>query len=314
MAAVASLSEWRPRVAAEIRRLGRAFTPDILAETYALYEPLQREAARTTALRHRDIAYGDHPRQVLDVYTPQGSEGRRPIVIYVHGGGFVGGERSPCPGLIYDNVPIFFARHGVLGLNMTYRLAPDYIWPMGALDVGMAVAWARGNAERFGGDPDKIFLMGQSAGATHVATWAFVPGVHGPGGPAVAGVVLLSGVYAPSHPLYHPAAPQPHQIAYFGADPEKWAEMSPLTHVRPGHPEVFVSVTEFDPPGLQWSSPALVAELFRCDRRMPWFVYARDHNHVSPAMQVNLAGDPLGPDILRFICETCDEPKRDSYA
>jgi acetyl esterase len=305
MTAVASVSEWRPRVTAGIRRLGRTFTPEVLAATYSLYEPLQRQAIQTGVVPERDLSYGDHPRQVLDVYMPTDSHARRPMVIYVHGGGFIGGERSPCPGLIYDNVPIFFARHGLVGVNMTYRLAPEHKWPTGALDVGMAVAWARQNADRLGADPDKIFLIGQSAGATHAATWAFVPSVHGPTGPTVTGVILLSGVYAPSHSLYHPAPPQPHQVAYFGADPDRWPEMSPLTHLRPGHPEVFVSVTEFDPPGLQWSSPALVAELFRCDRRMPWFVYARDHNHVSPAMQINLEGDALGPDLLRFISDTC---------
>jgi hypothetical protein len=77
--------------------------------------------------------------------------------------------------------------------------------------------------------------------------------------------------------------------------------MSPLNHVRPGHPPVLVSVAEFDPPGLQWSSPAMVAELVKCDREMPWFVYSRDHNHVSPAMQINSVIDTLGPDLLTFV-------------
>jgi hypothetical protein len=60
-------------------------------------------------------------------------------------------------------------------------------------------------------------------------------------------------------------------------------------------------VTEFDPHSLQWSSPALLDAVFKCDKKMPWFIYSRDHNHVSPAMQINSEVDDLGPELLEFI-------------
>ena len=187
-------------VANKIRKLGRAFNPQILAATYALYEPLQRRAPKDGVRIIKDIEYGDNERHRMDVFVADDKPDSAPIVVYVHGGGYIGGERSPLPGLIYDNVPTFFERHGMVGVNMTYRLAPQYAWPSGALDVGRAVAWLRFRATQFGGDPDRIFLMGQSAGATHVAAWAFLPHVHGPSGPRIAGAMLLTGVFAPSHP------------------------------------------------------------------------------------------------------------------
>lgn len=257
-------------ISAEIRRLGRVFNPEVLAATYELYEPLQRRAPKDNVRIAKDIGYGDHERQRLDIFVPSDNPKAAPIVVYVHGGGYVGGERSPRPGLIYDNVPTFFARNGMIGANMTYRLAPNHVWPSGALDVGLAVAWLRSHAGEFGGDPATIFLMGQSAGATHVATWTFLPHVHGATGPGISGAMLLSGVFSPTHPDYFPLPPQSHQIAYFGDDPKKWPQMSPLNFVTPGHPPVLVSVTEFDPPALQWHSPALVAELVKTDREMPW--------------------------------------------
>jgi acetyl esterase len=296
------LSSPNHAVAAEIRRLGRAFTPEILQATYRLYTPYQQRAPKDGVSVHKDLAYGPDERHRLDVFVPTKAPAKAPIVAYFHGGGYVAGERSPLPGLIYDNVPIFFARHGFIGVNATYRLAPRYGWPSGGEDVGRVVEWLRAHAASFGGDADRIVLLGQSAGATHVATWTFIADVHGMAGPRVVAAILLSGVYAPSDPDYYVAIPpEPHRVAYFGADAAKWPMMNPIKHVKPGHPAVFVSVTEFDPYPLQWGSPALVDALLKCDKAMPWFVYGRDHNHVSPAMQINSEIDDLGPELLAFV-------------
>ena len=296
------LSDALSHTGAEIRRLGRAFNPDILKATYALYAPLQERAPKDGVEVEKDIAYGDHSRHRLDVFVSSARPAEAPVVVYFHGGGYVAGERSPLPGLIYDNVPIFFARHGFVGVNATYRLAPEFKWPSGGADVGRVVAWLQTNIARFGGDPDRIVLMGQSAGATHVATWTFVPEVHGAAGPRVAGAILLSGVYAPADPVFHDVdTPEPQRIAYYGADPTKWHAMNPIHHVAPGHPPVFVSVAEFDPWPLQWGSPALVEALAKCDKRMPHFVYSRNHNHVSPAMAINSAADDIGAELLAFV-------------
>lgn len=289
-------------IAAEIRRLGRSFNPEILKATYALYAPLQERAPKDGVAAHKDIAYGDDPRHRLDVFVPQKQPAKAPVVVYFHGGGYVAGERSPFPGLIYDNVPIFFARHGFIGVNATYRIAPAHPWPCGGVDVGKVVAWLWLNVSRFGGDPARLVLLGQSAGATHVATWTFDPAVHGAAGPRIAAAMLLSGVYAPSDPDYHDVdPPEPHRIAYFGADKTQWRRMNPIYHIAPGHPPVLVGVAEFDPWPLQWGSPALLEALLKCDKKMPWFVYNRNHNHVSPAMQVNAEGDDIGPELLAFV-------------
>jgi acetyl esterase/lipase len=296
------LSSERAEVAAAIRKLGRKFDPEVLQATYAIYRPVQERAPKDAVEVHRELAYGEHARHRLDIHAPVSRPAKAPIVIYFHGGGYVSGERSPIPGLIYDNVATFFARHGMIGVNATYRLAPEYKWPSGGADVGAAVVWLRENVSRFGGDPDRIFIMGQSAGGTHVATWTFIPQVHGPLGPRVAGTILLSSVLGPCDPEYSPERPiAPHRLAYFGEDESQWAAMNPINHVKAGHPPVFISVTEFDPPPLQWSSPALLAALYRCDRKMPWFMHNRDHNHVSPAMQINAAFDDIGPEILAFV-------------
>jgi acetyl esterase len=291
----------RARIAAEIRRMGRTFNEEILKATYALYAPLQEQAPKDGIEVHKDLAYGEDARHRLDVFAPASKPRRAPVVVYFHGGGYVAGTRSPLPGLIYDNVPTFFARNGCIGVNATYRLAPQHRWPAGAADVGAVVAWLRDNAAKYGGDPERIFIMGQSAGATHVATWTFMDAVHGSAGPRVAGALLLSGVYAALHPGYSDGKPMPNQLAYYGEDTSKWDAMSPLGFVKQGHPPVFVAVAEFDPYPLAWPSAALLAALVKCDRSMPRFEVLPDHNHVSPAMQINSAVDTLGPTLLEFV-------------
>ena len=87
---------------------------------------------------------------------------------------------------ISANVLYYFARNGFLGINATYRLAPKHVYPYAAQDIGGVVAWLKANAKRFGGNPERIYLIGRSSGALHVATWAFDPKIHGANGPGVA--------------------------------------------------------------------------------------------------------------------------------
>jgi acetyl esterase len=301
------------RVAAEIRRLGPVFDEDVLEATYALYVPLQERAPKEGVAIHRDLAYGPDARHRLDIFVPQGPTGKSaPVGVFFHGGGYIGGERSPVPGLIYDNVPTFFARHGLVGVNATYRLAPAHQWPSGGEDVGRVVDWLQEHIGAHGGDPSRIFLVGHSAGATHAATWTFMESVHGSRGPRIAGAVFISGVYAALHPRYSDAKPRDNQYAYYGNDTERWAGMAPFDHVRPGHPPVFIVAADQEPWHFNWPSIALLESIARAGRRMPAFRVLRNHNHVSSALQINSAIDTLGPDILDFVRGIASSPSRQS--
>ncbi len=294
-------------VAAAIRKMGRAFNPDVLQASYALFKPLQERAPKDGVRRHDDNAYGPHPRQRLDLFVPETRPARpAPVVVYFHGGGYVQGERSPHPGLIYDNVATFFARHGVIGANATYPLAPEAKWPEGGKNIGRVVAWLKENVAAHGGDPDRIFVMGQSAGASHVASWAFDARVHGADGPGIAGAMLLSGVYATREATYSPELRTvPNYIQYFGEDQSSWDDKSTLGQVKAGHPPVYLCVTEFDPYPLAWPTLALADALTRVDGQIPvWFRVMRDNNHVSSALQINSEVDALGPDLLEFVTAT----------
>ena len=85
------------------------------------------------------------------------------MLVYIPGGGYVGGDKNS-DGVFYGNLGVYFARHGYLTIVANYRLAPAHPWPAGSQDVAGAIAWARKEAEAHGGDAGRLFLFGQSAG------------------------------------------------------------------------------------------------------------------------------------------------------
>src|SRR5215469_555068 len=159
-----------------IAELGPHFDQAILEETRKLYQPLLPPASESVKVQP-DVPYASEERQRLDLYAPAEAAGV-PVLVYAPGGGFVAGDKRAVDGF-YANIGYDFAGRGFLVLIMNYRLAPRHPWPAGGEDVGHAVGWAREHAAAHGGDPDRIAIFGQSAGATHVLTWLFDPSLKG---------------------------------------------------------------------------------------------------------------------------------------
>ncbi len=112
----------------------------------------------------------------------------------------------------------------MLGIKATYRLVPRIKFPEGSQDIAAAVRWARANAARHGGDANAIFLIGHSAGGTHVAGYLYSAEAQGAEGPQVAGAILLS-------PAVGAETSGPREAtarAYYGDDPAKWISLSPI--------------------------------------------------------------------------------------
>ncbi len=112
----------------------------------------------------RDLAYGSDPSQRLDLSVPAAKG--FPTVIFVHGGSLTSGDKGDED---YRKACAPFPAAGVACANVNYRLAPAHAWTAQAEDVAAAVAWVRTNIGSRGGDPQKLFLLGHSSGATLVA-------------------------------------------------------------------------------------------------------------------------------------------------
>jgi acetyl esterase/lipase len=109
------------------------------------------------------LPYGEGPRRMLDLYTPDGP-GPFPVVLFAYGGSWDSGRRQD-----YAFVARAFAAHGYLTAVADYRLVPDVLYPAFVEDTGMAITWVVANATRYGGDGKGVFLVGHSAGGYNLA-------------------------------------------------------------------------------------------------------------------------------------------------
>jgi arylformamidase len=110
---------------------------------------------------HRDIPYAGakNERQTLDVYAPAGGKDH-PVVFWIHGGGWQAGDKAEV-----QAKPRAFVDKGFVFVSTNYRLLPDATIKEMAGDVAKALRWVHEHAEEYGGDPDRIVVMGHSAGA-----------------------------------------------------------------------------------------------------------------------------------------------------
>ena len=262
------------------------------------FSALHREARRPALTETRDLAYGPHERHRLDVFAPPVPAGPAPAVIFVHGGGFTDGHRNRTPE-IYANVCRYFARHGMIGINIGYRLAPESMFPGGTEDIAAAVGWTHANAARFGIDPARIFLMGHSAGGGHVASYAYDRRFRPADGRFIAGALLISSrVRADNAPDNTNAR---RVEAYYGTDASVFDDVSGVSHVDADAPPSFVAWSEFENKLIDVYSAELVHRLAQLRRRTPPMLYLPGHNHTSIIAHIYTAEDALGAAIRAFI-------------
>ena len=266
--------------------------------TREMFTELHRSVPKGDVEVIGNVSYGPDPLQEFDIYRAESIESA-PIVVFMHGGAYVRGARNSSDE-ISSNIPRFFARNGLIGINIDYRLAPAAPWPAGPEDLGTVVRWLKKNGEQYGGDANRIFLIGSSAGATHVATYAYHPALRGDADHGVAGIILVSGRYRiapkPSDPNY------PNVQAYFGSDPKLYPERSVITHVQ-GGPSIptYIVIAEYDNEGLDVSGAELFAALCARDGACPRFSRLERHNHVSPLFAIGTTDQYLARQILDFI-------------
>jgi len=263
----------------------------------AAYAPLLAQSPKAGVTVESERIYGEHPRQRLDIYRPQ-SKLPMPVVIFVHGGAFVRGDKH-VNDEIYGNVLYYFARNGCLGVNMEYRLAPEAAFPAGAQDVATAVEWAGRHAAEFGGDPGRIFLIGHSAGATHVATYACDPNAGSKPPAGVRAIVLLSGRLRADASPDNPNAAGVR--AYFGDDASRYDERSPVTWAGRCALPVMIAIAEFENPLLDVYGAEFFWKLAAARGKAPRFVRLRNHNHISMVAHFNTGEELLGREILDFM-------------
>lgn len=236
----------------------------------------------------------------LDIYVPESGQDH-PIAIYIHGGGWVSGDKS--------NVgykPEAFTQKGYIFVSINHRLSPAVQHPVHVQDVARAIAWVHGNAADYQGDNSHISLIGHSAGA-HLAALAATDDTYlramGLDLDILEAVVLLDGA---GYDI--PRLIELYNLAYFpiytipfGRDPAGWEEASPITHVARGKgipPFLIFHVGERQ-------ASQLEAEWFAGELKQAGVyvevVHVPDKSHFSLNQELGKAGDEVTQQVFDFL-------------
>ncbi len=290
--------------------------------------------------RVRDLVYFSGPgadahRHRLDLFLPVG-KADCPVVLLVHGGAWMSGDNRCCG--LCSSVGELLASQGIAAVLPNYRLSPGVKHPEHVRDVARAFAWARDHVADYGGRPDRIFLLGHSAGGHLVsllATDEKYLQAEGLRGGDVKGVISVSGVYripagklevalggaSPlavgldemtpvrgeggwgiTRRLGLPGIPLSVNVfgPAFGEAPEVRQDASPVNHVRPGLPPFLLLAAETDLPTL----PEMAEEFHRalsaqgCESQL---IRVKDRNHNSILFRAIEPRDPVAAAVLEFI-------------
>ncbi len=240
-----------------------------------------------------EIAYGAHPRQRLDLYRPKDLAGRAPTVVFFYGGGWEGGAKDD-----YRFAALALVEQGYVVAVPDYRVYPEVPFPAFLEDSAKAVAWVRANAGTQGGDPDRLFLAGHSAGAYNAVMLALDAGYLGREGvsPAsLSGVVGLAGPYD-----FLPLTSKTLEAIFAAPDP---ARTQPITFARKDAPPMLLATGDMDTTVYPRNTRNLGRRLNELGAPVETIEYAGvGHAGIVVALAPLFRGNtPVLTDLVRFL-------------
>ncbi len=253
-----------------------------------------------------DVAYvtdGD-PLQKLDLYLPEGESAEaRPVLIAIHGGGWAIGDKGN-PGFVHPKFG-WFKQHDFIVASINYRLSPAVSHPAHVEDVCEAIAWIGEHIAEHGGDPDRLYLIGHSAGA-HLAALAAVDRdkLKAAGGDpeAIKGVILLDGAAYHVSRQIEAAGGGRMWINAFTDDPATQRDASPTLKVAKfdATPPPFLILHVATRPSSTEQSEGLARALGRKGGKAT-VVGIEGKNHMTINRDLGKPGDPTTEAVAEFL-------------
>ncbi|TGD81781.1 alpha/beta hydrolase [Hymenobacter wooponensis] len=270
-----------------------------LANEYAVARPSRRIA---------DVAYipatdpgFDTERHRLDVYVPkQKAAALRPVVVFIHGGSWNSGNKN-----FYSFIGRRLAKQGVVAVIINYRLAPKVEVPAMADDCARAVAWTTQHIAEYGGDPQRLYLMGHSAGGglaalltadnQLLARWGMAPN-------PVRGAILDDpaglDMYDYLQKMQYPGDEQ--YLVPFGKEPTVWRTVSPMYHITASTAPFLLFVGGETYPSIQNSSAKFREKLVALGQQ-PVFKVLPGKKHVPMVLQLYWQHNIIYQELLQFV-------------
>ena len=262
------------------------------ADTYL--ENAARAAAaardRLASHSHLDVRYGAGPKQTVDVLKGPSSNQAAPLVLFIHGGYWRALDKDD-----HTHLALPFVEAGAVFLNLNYDLCPDVTVSTIASEIRAGLIWAAQHADGYGGDPNRIFLYGHSAGA-HLAsmmmTETFPPDAVRP--EQIQGVFAISGIYEPEIARTLPVNEE------IGLDAAEAARNNVLQRTPHHAWPTLVAAGEAEPAG--WVEQSRAFEALLRDHDIPAeFVTAEDCNHFSFLEILSDSNHPLVTKMLQQL-------------
>ncbi|CDX23217.1 conserved exported hypothetical protein [Mesorhizobium sp. ORS 3324] len=228
----------------------------------------------------------------LDIYAREGAKGR-PVVLFIHGGAWRIGNRNNV-----NAKPAFLLDNGFVFVSIDYRMLPEADVATQANDVEKAYAYVRANIAAYGGDPNRIAVMGHSAGC-HLAALA---GLRG-GLPGVAALVLDD---TEAYDIVALAKAQGGRLrpvyAQAFSDPSQWRALSPATYVGTAkHAPVFVAYSNSP---IRAAAAHQFADLLRAGGTKVTLFDGSAYSHLAINRRFGADGDALTAAVMAFLKAT----------
>jgi arylformamidase len=264
----------------------------------------------------RDIPYADpaHERQVLDVYSPKGAKDL-PVVFWIHGGGWQGGDKSGV-----QQKPQAFVEKGFVFVSTNYRLLPGVDMATIVRDIARSIHWVHDHIAEHGGDPNRILVMGHSAGAQLAAlictderylkaeglSLAIIKGCVPVDGDTYDVPAIIETAETRRRVHGQPQAKFGHREK-FGDDPAKHRDFSAVAHVAGGKgvpPFLILHVAEHPDTSAQAQRLGAVLK----DAGVPATVFgARETSHTKINDDLGLTDDPATKALFAFVAVALKE-------
>jgi acetyl esterase/lipase len=212
------------------------------------------------------------------------------VLAWVHGGGWTIGDRA-----LYKNVGQAFAKRGILTAVVGYRLSPAVQHPEHVRDVARALAWLKKHAKEHQGDPEQLFVSGQSAGG-HLSAlvalddkWLKEQSLELS---AIRGAIPMSGPFGVLALAVFPKAfPE-----------ETRADAAPLNHVGAGRPPFLITWGDSDPPNLRVAGRELAKKLEDAGNKVKT-LECKDRGHLTIVAKIGSENDELTEAVAKFVKE-----------
>lgn len=302
-------AECRQEIMHLCRGFGGGFRQCIVTALPKLSDPCRKAISERAAAGSppapgtREFAYGADPKQRLDLVRPAGVA-KAPVLLFVHGGGWSIGDKAHAAG----DKARWANSKGWAFASANYRLVPQATVEQQAADVANAIAWLRANAAAQSLDPDRIVLMGHSAGAHLVALVGADPRyLKAAGVPmgAVKGVVLLDGAGydVPTQASAEMNIVKPMYEAAFSKDPKRQAALSPTRHAAAPNVSRWLILPIERRQDSQAQSKGLADALNRAGASAS-VIAVPDESHGSLNKGLGESGDFATEQVARFLAGT----------